>query len=224
MGNFAPVPWFPVVLEFAPRRGSMGLLEKLFGSPQSPKKPYVEAGTHVTLRLVQSLSLQGWENGLPSYTQDEMEAINHKLDMFQRMANEKMGGTAVFHPEVAEEIQRRFAAEGLEDLAGLGWKFTAKDTVPEDWKLRVSTYLKAWACKLNPQTFLDMAEMLNRAGYKTEAREAWEVVLLFPSYASRYFGSDNRELTNQIVDEAKQALLVLKRESETEGFDKRRDG
>jgi len=33
-----------------------------------------------------------------------------------------------------------------------------------------------------------MAEMLAMAGYKTEAKDALEVVLLFPTYAHKFFG------------------------------------
>src|SRR5258708_18529851 len=125
----------------------------------------------------------------PVYTQDEMDAITKGLANFQRIADSTMGGRAVFHPDAVGEIQRKCTAEALEELADGTWKFSAKDTVPEDWRLRISTYLKAWACQLNPQVLLDMAEMLAHAGYKTEAKEALEVVLLFPSYSRRYFGS-----------------------------------
>lgn len=168
----------------------------------------------MTHRIVQCLRLQGWEmtaQGIqPVYTQDEMDAISESLARFQRIADGTTGAKAVFHPDAIGEIQRKCAADALEELADGMWKFTAKDTVPEDWRLRVSTYLKAWACQLNPQVLLDMAEMLAHAGYKTEAREALEVVLVFPSYAHRYFGSaDTSELVNSIVDEATRKILAL---------------
>lgn len=174
----------------------------------------MDGGVLLTHRLVQSLSLQGWEmsaQGIqPVYTQAETDAISESIARFQRIADGTTGEKAVFHPAVIEEIQRKCAADGLEELADGMWKFTAQKTVPEDWRLRVSTYLKAWACQLNPQVLLDMAEMLVHAGYKTEAREALEVVLLFPSYAHRYFGSaDTSELVNSIVDEATKKLLAL---------------
>ncbi|GEM_PF-2114129 len=146
----------------------------------------------------------------PVYSQDEMNAVSESLARFQRIADGTSGGTAVFHPEAMGEIQRKCAAEALEELADGMWKFTAKDTVPEDWRLRISTYLKAWACQLNPQVLLDMAEMLAHAGYKTEAREALEVVLLFPSYAPRYFGSaDTSELVNGIVGQATKKIVAF---------------
>jgi len=174
----------------------------------------VDAGVRLTHRIVQCLRLQGWEmtaQGIqPVYTQDEMDAISESLARFQRIADGTTGAKAVFHPDAIGEIQRKCAADALEELADGMWKFTAKDTVPEDWRLRVSTYLKAWACQLNPQVLLDMAEMLAHAGYKTEAREALEVVLVFPSYAHRYFGSaDTSELVNSIVDEATRKILAL---------------
>ena len=194
----------------------MSLLRKLFGAPptQPAARPYVDAGVRLTHRIVESLKLQGWEIGdqgiQPVYTQDEMDAINEGLARFQRLADSTMGGRAVFHPDAAGEVQRKCAGDALEELAGGTWKFSAKDTVPEDWRLRISTYLKAWACQLNPQVLLDMAEMLAHAGYKTEAKEALEVVLLFPSYSRRYFGSaDTSELVNSIVEEATKTLLAL---------------
>ena len=139
-----------------------------------------------------------------------MNAISESLARFQRIADGTMGDTAVFHPDAVGEVRRKCAADGLEELADCMWKFTAKDTVPEDWRLRISTYLKAWACQLNPQVLLDMAEMLAHAGYKTEAREALEVVLLFPKYAHRYFGkADTSELVSSIVGEATKRILAL---------------
>jgi hypothetical protein len=57
-----------------------------------------------------------------------------------------------------------------------------------------------------------MAEMLAKARYKTEAKDALAVVLLFPTYAYKFFGGsdENGALTNGIVNQAKEALQTLK--------------
>ena len=56
-----------------------------------------------------------------------------------------------------------------------------------------------------------MAELLMRAGYKGEAREALQVVLLFPSYAGTYFASADAtgQVTDTIVERTRQALAAL---------------
>ncbi|HXN22855.1 MAG TPA: hypothetical protein VOA41_08960 [Candidatus Dormibacteraeota bacterium] len=102
-------------------------------------------------------------------------------------------------------------AQALEDLAGQGWKFSDRSELPENWKARVSTYLKAWACYVNPEVLLLMGEMLSKAGYKTEAKETYSVVLLFPTYADTFFGSSDKtaELTSSIVRQAEGALRNL---------------
>ena len=56
---------------------------------------------------------------------------------------------------------------------------------------------------------IGLADLLTRAGYKTEAKEALQVVLLFPTYANSYFGSDKPEATSLIVNNAQQVLLGL---------------
>jgi hypothetical protein len=191
----------------------MGLLDKLFATSKSIEKPYVDAGVRLTHKLVQSLQLDGWPNGLPAYTRAEAEAIDAGLSRFQQIANEVMGGTAVFHPEAAEPIQRMQAAQALEDLAGQDWEFSDKSELPANWKARVSTYLKAWACHLNPDALLQMGEMLSKAGYKTEARESYSVVILFPTYAHIFFGGSDKtaELASSIVRQAEEALRSLGR-------------
>lgn len=188
----------------------MGFLSKLFGTSK-PAKPYVDAGMRLTHGLIQSLRLEGWENMLPVYSPDEIAVMEAKLASFQRMADKQMGGKAAFHPEIIGEIQRPLMAEALQDYAARDWGFTAKKELPSDWKLRVSTYLKAWAGGLNPNCLIEMAEMLALAGYKTEAKSALEVVLLFPTYAHKFFaGADEGGvLTNGIVNQAKEALQTL---------------
>jgi len=165
----------------------------------------------LTYNLIQSLRLDGWDNLLPVYTPEEMRTIESELSKFQEIANDVVGGEARFHPEVVGPITRMQTAQALEDLAGRDWKFTDKSELPEDWKARVSTYLKAWASNLNPSALREMADMLVKAGYKTEAKQALEVILLFPTYADVYFsGADgSAELTNRIVKDAKDSLNDL---------------
>ena len=107
------------------------------------------------------------------------------------------------------EVQRPIIAGALEQLAGSDWKYSEK--VPDKWKEACFTYLKAWACSLNPTVLSDMAELLVRAGYKGEAKQALQVVLLFPTYSREYFtgGTSGDELTRQIVEDAKKALAAL---------------
>jgi hypothetical protein len=61
---------------------------------------------------------------------------------------------------------------------------------------------------LNPDALLQMGEMLSKAGYKTEARESYSVVLLFPTFAHTFFGGSDKtaELTSSIVRQAEEAL------------------
>jgi hypothetical protein len=188
----------------------MGFLSKLFGSSK-PAKPYVDAGMRLTHSLIQSLRLDGWERLLPVYSKGEIEVIETALASFQHMADERMGGKAAFHPELIGEIQRPLIAEALQNYAGKDWRFTRKKELPADWKLCVSSYLKAWAGGLNPNCLIEMAEMLAMAGYKTEAKDALEVVLLFPTYAHKFYaGSDGGGvLANGIVNQAREVLQTL---------------
>jgi hypothetical protein len=101
---------------------------------------------------------------------------------FQKVANEVAGGEAVFHPEIVDQLRRTQSAEGLQRLATDGWQFS--EELPENWKKHVSTYLKAWAFGLCPTVLLDLAGLLTKAGYKSEAQEALQVALLYPTYAS----------------------------------------
>jgi hypothetical protein len=179
------------------------------------KKPaapaYVEAGTQLTFKLVQSLSLVGWENGVPSYTLEEVAAIEKELSHFQQMANEQCGGEACFHPDAVSTVRRWAAGTALENLNEDWWWF-ARDTLPENWKERVSTYLKEWAARLNPSTLIHMSVLLARAGHKDKAREAVEAVLhFFPAYAPTYFagGDSGTEATKSVIKEAQEALAVL---------------
>jgi hypothetical protein len=186
----------------------MGLLSKFISRKQGD---YCEAGTKLVRTIADAVVLDEWRHGLPQYTPAESEAISKSLSAFQRTADSMMGGKAVFHPEIIDTIQRKFTAEGLEELAGQDWKFSDRKTLPTNWKSCVSTYLKAWLCNMNPQVLLDMATMLAKAGYKEEAKQTYEVVLLFPNYAPRYFGNscNSDELVNVIVEQAQVALHAL---------------
>ena len=68
----------------------------------------------------------------------------------------------------------------------------------------------AWACDLDAGVFLDMADLLAEAGYKDEARQALQVVLLFPSYASKKWACQPDDpLVRGIVEDAQEALENL---------------
>lgn len=179
------------------------------------KKPavpaYVVVGTEVVVKLVQSLGLTGWENGVPSYTPEEAAAIETASFDFQQMANEQYGGEVSFHPDAVSTIRRLAAGRALEELNEDWWWF-ARDTLPENWRERVSTYLKDWVVRLNPSTLVHLSVLLARAGHKDEAREALEVVLhFFREYAPTYFADTDRraEATESIIKEAQQVLAAL---------------
>ncbi len=187
----------------------MNLVRKLLGRTKHSSKRYPDAGMTLTLKLIGTLGLKDWQNGLPSYTPEEIDAIDREITNFQSLANEEIGGKAVFHPDAVDGISRHLAATALEGMAGRGWRWS--EELPENWKKVCSTYLKAWASKMNPSLLLDMAGLLAKAGYEGEAREALQVVLLFPSYANAYFaGADaTGEVTNAIVERARKALAAL---------------
>jgi hypothetical protein len=58
---------------------------------------------------------------------------------------------------------------------------------------------------------LQMAELMNRAGCHDQSGKTLQVVLLFPSYAHRYFGGaeNTTELVNSIVEDARKSLQKL---------------
>jgi hypothetical protein len=64
---------------------------------------------------------------------------------------------------------------------------------------------------MSPVVLLKTAEVLTIAGYKTEARRALEAVLLFPAYAPKHFGDDerSRKLAIAIVADAQEQLQRL---------------
>lgn len=172
--------------------------------------PYPDAGVAFTYKLISSLDLGGWNQGIPLFTQVESQAIQARLDGLQQMANAEGGGEVVFHPDAVERIQRQFGAEALKALADDEWKFS--DSLPSTWKEVVSTYLKAWAMNLDPMVLVEVSELLSSTSYKSEAREAAEIVInSFPDYAPRFFaGADaGNEITNRVVASARQAIQRL---------------
>jgi hypothetical protein len=131
------------------REKKVGLLKTLLGTEEEkPVKPYLDSGMALTHKLATSLDLSGWKEPQPTYTPDELEAIERRLSSFQRMANEELGGEAKFHPDVAPKIQRMLAGEALRELADSPWKYS--DDIPSNWKECVATYLKAWVAQLDP--------------------------------------------------------------------------
>lgn len=186
----------------------MGILNKLFGIEKSNTKPYVDAGVALLYKVTSSLNLPGWKDGLPTYTESEIEAIDRRMANFQKMANDVLGGDAHFHPEIVQDLQRTLVAEALLEVAGDEWKFSVE--TPQNWRERLATYLKAWAGSLNPLALLELGDLLVKVGYRSEAREAFQVVLLFPTYAATYYrGQQKAELVEKIVVYAKESIRDL---------------
>jgi hypothetical protein len=191
------------------REGNMGIFNRLFGIEKSKAKPYADAGMALLYKLTASLNLSGWKDGLPTYTQSEIEAIDRKMTSFQKMANHELGGNAGFHPSIVQELQRTLAAQALFELASGEWKFS--EEVPQDWRECVATYLKAWSGSLDPVALLELGDLLVKAGYRSEAKETFQVVLLFSTYAPTYYkGQQEAELVERIVGTATESLRDLR--------------
>lgn len=182
----------------------MGLLGKLFGKQKS--QPYVDAGMALTFKLCRSLDLPDWKDGLPNYTQEEVAEIDRSLSQFQKMANKEMGGEANFHPDAIPQIQRIMAGEALADFAT---SRTYSEDIQSNWKSVASTFLKAWASQLAPLTLMKLADLLAEVGHKAEAKEALQVILLFPTYAETLWKKRDDALVAEILQEAKEALNDL---------------
>ncbi len=186
----------------------MGLLRRILGLVKKQEKPYVDAGVAVMHKLITKFDLRDWKDLLPSYTEEEMEAINKRLSKFQEMANKVAGGDVKFHPEIMPDLHRTLVGEALAEYAGESWKFM--DHLPTNWKGCVSTYLKAWTSRLDPLYLLDLGELLKRAGYRIEAKEVFQVALLFPAYAIIFYaGKQEPELVQSIVDFARESIRDL---------------
>jgi hypothetical protein len=101
-----------------------------------------------------------------------------------------------------------YAALALKSLADYQWRWA--DELPPNWKDCVSSYLKAWASVFDPNALLDLADLLVRAGCQSEAKQAYQVVLLFPTYADTFFGKQQSPgLVEGIVNRAKEALQEI---------------
>lgn len=193
----------------------MGLLKALFGSVTPSARPYVDEGLQLTKQLIGLLNLSDWASGTPEYTEDEARAIDRELSDFQEMADaraRKQGHSQMIsHSETIAPLQRAMGADALRRLAGPvmdvgGWELDGD--CPSDWKLRVSTYLKAWAMNLDPDVLLEMAKLLALAGHKAEGKQAAAIVAAwFPSYAPQFFaGSNNPKLVESITARAKEIM------------------
>jgi hypothetical protein len=187
----------------------MGILSKMLGLERKKEKPYIDGGVTLIHKLTATLSLPDWKHLVPTYTEEEVEAINRSWSNFQKTANQAVGGDAKFHPDAAPIIQRTLAAEALAELAEHTWKYS--DELPTDWRHCVSTYLKAWAAHFSPLTLLDLGDLLVKAGYRTEAKGVFQVLLLFPTYADTYYAGHQNllELVQNITDSAKERLREL---------------
>jgi hypothetical protein len=186
----------------------MGLLSSMFRSKK--QNNYVDAGVLLIRTIAEALPLEEWRHGVPDYTLAELAAIDYALSSLQAAADQAVRAQgAVFHPEIIGPIKLGLTAEGLGTLARSG--LASQDWALSDWRSRVSTYLKSWLASPSPQTLLEMAGILARAGHKQEAKRAYEVVLLFPSYAPRLFGTakDTAGLVERIVEDARTALSGL---------------
>jgi hypothetical protein len=94
----------------------MRLLNALFGRGKNPAKAYVDAGMALTQRLVTSLNLPGWRDLEPTYSADQLEAIEGRLSGFQQMANDELGGEVKFHPEALHPYVERWRQRLLRSL------------------------------------------------------------------------------------------------------------
>jgi len=162
---------------FRARDNSAGLGKKM-------NKIYVDSGMALLHKLIITFNLPDWKELLPTYTEEEIEAINKSLSDFQKTADEVIGGSAIIHPEVVPTIQSKLASDALSELADK-WKYS--DELQTHWKDYVSTYLKAWAGNLSPLTLLNLGDLLVAAGHQIEAKNVFQLLLLFPTYADTYF-------------------------------------
>lgn len=159
--------------------------------------------------MTRALNLPGWNEGLPNYTDEEIAAIDRSLSQFQNMANRELGGDATFHPNVISEIRRKLAGDALAELARYKLMIQSED-IPTDWKPIASEFLKAWASLLDPLSLLELGDLLAKVGCKNEAKEVFQVVLLFPTYAKTHWGKSDDKLLESIVSQAKEKLQNLR--------------
>lgn len=191
----------------------------------APARPYVDEGLALTKKLIALFKLSDWASGTPAFTELESREIDRELNSFQRMADRearKEGHAQMqFNPEAVGPVQRTVGAGALCRLAGAGWTTVSGwdlgGEYPDDWKARVSTYLKAWAMNLDPDALLELAQLLALAGYKSEGKQASSIVVdLFPRYAPRFFGgSDDPKLVEGITKRAKEIVVEISNMNKT---------
>ena len=163
----------------------MGLFARLFGATRPQPESYIDSGLNFIKKLTHSIPLPDWQEGHPGYTESEKEAMTLCYSQFERMtdsvARESGAAHMAFHPDVVETVQRMLDEIGLKNYADGEWKYI--DSLPNDWRKILSTYLKALMCNRNPLLFLDIGELLVRAGRTDDAREAAMVATKFRAYA-----------------------------------------
>jgi hypothetical protein len=182
---------------------------KTLGLLKEKDTRYVDSGMELLCKLIVTLDLTDWKDLLPIYTEEEIDIIDNGLTAFQRTANDVIGGKAVFHPNAISGIQRKVIADALSELADR--KCGYSNELQKNWKNYASTYLKAWSANLSPLVLLNLGELLIKAGYKTEAKSVFQVVLLFPTYAETYYDGNPKanDLVKRITNDAKDRLNDL---------------
>jgi hypothetical protein len=180
-------------------------------SRKAKEQTYQDLGVRLIATLVTQLRLPGWgTNLLPTYSADEISAIDSGCAAFQRLADEEGGGAAgatYFHPEAAHEIRRKIAGDELMSYADRLCRFSEK--LPADWKQAASAYLKAWSATLEPSSLQNLGELLAKAGCVDAARETFNVILAFPPYAPKVYGNQHDDLVRMIVEHARESLNAL---------------
>jgi hypothetical protein len=181
----------------------MGILRDMFGKKATPSNLYVEYGFKLVHKLATKLKLSGFD-GQIAYSMKEQEALDKS-----RLKVRDDDSDVKFHPQAGElvaGIYRSYAATALKDLADENWLFTDQDVLPSNWKEKLATYLKSFAADLSPLAMNEVAVLLVVAGYKTEAKEAYNVILQYPDYARLTQGKYE---PLEVVEEAREQLSVL---------------
>src|SRR5438477_5919529 len=119
-------------------------------SRKAKERAYRDAGMKLVARLVSELGLPGWgSNLLPTYSAQEIGAIDAGYSRFQRLADQEGGGApgkTYFHPDIVAKIRRKIAADELMSYADRLCGFGSE--VSTNWKFAASAYLKSWAAML----------------------------------------------------------------------------
>ena len=163
----------------------MGILKKLFSFGKKSGGPYIDKGSAMARKLTATLNLPDWKGPSPiHYTDAEVRAINKDISGFQEQANQRGGEGKVFvvRSDLVPTMQQMFAASALTTLANDSWKFSSD--LPTNWKQCVSSYLKAWVIEFDPLCLIDLGDLLVKAGHRAEAKEVFQVALLFPMVRS----------------------------------------